>query len=232
MTSRVSIAVIGAGMGGLTAAALLHRAGMDVNLYEQAERFSRVGAGIQMSPNAMKVLRKIDLEPGLREIAFQPGYQLSREWDTGNVNLRFPMGSALEERHGAPYLLLHRGDLHAQLTAAVPEKIIHRGKRLVSFEQTSDKVQMQFADGSSAEADMMIAADGVHSLVRELLFGASHPHYSGRVAHRTTFPAALLNGDTIADCTKWWGPDRHIVIYYTTRARDEIYFVTSVPEEA
>jgi 6-hydroxynicotinate 3-monooxygenase len=91
---------------------------------------------------------------------------------------------------------------------------------------------MRFADGSDARADVMIGADGVHSFVRETLFGAEAPRYTGRVAYRTTFSSTLLNGLHIDPNTKWWGPDRHIVIYYTTSKRDEIYFTTSNPEPA
>jgi 6-hydroxynicotinate 3-monooxygenase len=228
--SKLSVAIIGAGMGGLTAAATFRRAGIEVNVYEQAPQFARLGAGIQMSPNAMKVLRAIGLEDGVRAIAFQPERQYSREFDTGNINLDYPFGKTVEDRYGAPYLLMHRGDLHALLASTVPESHVHRGKKLVGFDQGADGVWMHFADGSQAHADVMVAADGVHSFVRQQLFGDERPHYSGRVAYRTTFPAALMKGETIDDCTKWWGRDRHIVIYYTTKQRDEIYFVTSVPE--
>src|SRR5690606_5073222 len=111
-STKASVAIVGAGMGGLTLAATLLKEGFKVDVYEQAPAFSRLGAGIQMSPNAMKVLRTIGLEPALREIAFQPPAQNSREWDTGDLHLVLEMGDKLEESYGAPYLLLHRGDLH------------------------------------------------------------------------------------------------------------------------
>lgn len=230
MSSKLSVAIIGAGMGGLTAAATFRRAGIEAHVYEQAPEFSRLGAGIQMSPNAMKVLRAIGLEDKVRAIAFQPERQYSREFDTGAINLDYPFGKTAEDRYGAPYLLMHRGDLHALLASAVPAAQIHRGKKLVGFDQGADGVHMDFADGGHARADVMVAADGVHSFVRQQLFGNERPHYSGRVAYRTTFPASLMKSETIDDCTKWWGRDRHIVIYYTTKQRDEVYFVTSVPE--
>lgn len=230
MKSKLNVAIIGAGMGGLTAAATLAIAGIEANVYEQAERFTRIGSGIQMSPNAMKVLRRIGLEDRLREIAFRPEHQLSRDWDTGHVNLDYPFGDTVETRYGAPYLLMHRGDLHALLASVVPEERIHRGRKLVGLDHLPQGVRLTFQDGSTVEADAAIGADGVHSFVRERLFGPQRPIYSGRVAYRTTFPASLLR-NPIDDCTKWWGVDRHIVIYYTTRARDEVYFVTSVPEE-
>jgi len=230
MTSKPKIAIIGAGMGGLTAAATLIAVGFDAEIYEQAGRFSRLGAGIQMSPNAMKVLRKIGLEPAMLKIAFRPPSQYSREWDTGKLLLEVPFGDAIDRRYGAPYLLMHRGDLHALLTAAVPEEKIHRSKKLTGIENGAAGVRLDFADGTTVEADAVIGADGVHSTVRTLLLGVEKPTYTGRVAYRTTFPAKLLGGIEIDHCTKWWGRDRHIVIYFVTHNRDEVYFVTSVPE--
>lgn len=231
MTAKLKVAIIGAGMGGLTAAAILARRGIEADVYEQATQFTRIGSGIQMSPNAMKVLRALGLEEQLRDIAFRPEHQLSRDWDTGHVNLDYPFGDVAEKRYGAPYLLMHRGDLHALLTATVPTERIHRGKKLVGLTHLDRGARLDFEDGSVVEADAVVAADGVHSFIREQMFGREHPTYSGRVAYRTTFPAALLKAP-IDDCTKWWGKDRHIVIYYTTRAKDEVYFVTSVPEPA
>jgi salicylate hydroxylase/6-hydroxynicotinate 3-monooxygenase len=121
---KLSVAIIGAGMGGLTAAATLRRVGIDVQVYEQANTFARVGAGIRQSPNAMKVLRVPGLEAPLRRIAFEPRSWLNREWDSSAPTNEFPLGSSIEECFGAPYLLLHRGDLHAALASIVPGEII------------------------------------------------------------------------------------------------------------
>jgi salicylate hydroxylase/6-hydroxynicotinate 3-monooxygenase len=113
----------------------------------------------------------------------------------------------------------------------VPADIVHLGKKLVRLEQNADRVTLEFADGTREHADAVIGADGVHSVVREILLGPETPYNKGRVAYRAVFPAALMNGLDIGPSrTKWWGEDRHIVIYYTTAKRDEIYFVTSLPE--
>lgn len=227
----LSIAVIGAGIGGLAAAALLKRAGCDVHVYEQATRFARVGAGIQMAPNAMKVLRGLGLDAQLREIAFQAPSAISREWDSGAITSELPLGSEVEARFGAPYLFLHRAELHAAIASAVPETIVHLNRKLVGIEQNAQGVTLAFADGTRETADAVIAADGVHSLVREILLGPEQPRFTGRVAYRTTFPAALMGNQRIAPTrTKWWGPDRHMVVYYVTAKHDEVYFVTSQPE--
>src|SRR5262245_37188230 len=228
MTS--SLAIIGAGMGGLTLAAALHQRGFDVRVYEQAPAFVRLGAGIQMSPNAMRVLRGIGVEPRIRATAFQPRSWTNREWDTGAMKYELPLGADAEAKYGAPYMLMHRGDLHAALVSRVPAERIALGKKLVDLDWAGDGVVLRFGDGTTAHADAVIAADGIHSRVRELWLGAERPNFTGRVAYRTTFPAALLDGLEIDECCKWWGPDRHIVIYYVTAKRDEVYFVTSVPE--
>ncbi|OKO82976.1 FAD-dependent monooxygenase [Bradyrhizobium sp. NAS96.2] len=229
--SRLSVAVIGAGMGGLASAAALSRAGIDVTVYEQAQRFTRLGAGIQIGCNAMKVMRAWDLEPVLRREAFYPRSWNNKEYDTGEVRFDMVFGPSAEQRYGAPYLLGHRGDLHAALASAVPDNLIRLDHRLTAIEQRADRaVTLTFANGHRTTVDAVVAADGVHSFVKERLFGRDEPNFTGRIAYRTVFPAALLNGYPIDDCTKWWGPDRHIVIYYVKPDRSEVYFVTSQPE--
>jgi salicylate hydroxylase/6-hydroxynicotinate 3-monooxygenase len=229
--TKLSVAIVGAGMGGLATAAALHRAGIGVNVYEQAAKFTRLGAGIQIGCNAMKVMRGLGLEPVMRATAFYPRSWNNREYDTGEVRFDMIFGEQAEQRYGAPYLLGHRGDLHSALLSAVPGTAVHLDHRVTGIEQRPDNgVTLRFANGQSVKADAVVAADGVHSSVRETLFGKDEPIFTGRIAYRTVFPAALLNGHKIDDCTKWWGPDRHIVIYYVKPDRSEVYFVTSQPE--
>src|ERR1700681_3840076 len=196
-----------------------------------------MGAGIQQSPNAMKVHRGLGIEARLRDTAFAPATSLNRDAVTGAVTNEHPLGRQVEERYGAPYLTLHRGDLHAALAAIVPSDRVHMGKKLIGVAPDGAGVALGFADGTEVAADAVIGADGVHSLVRDHVQNhsgvAEHPHFTGRVAYRTTFPAARLGGvDVGSSRTKWWGADRHIVIYFVTAARDEVYFVTSQPERA
>jgi len=229
----VSFAIVGAGIGGLATAALLLRAGHRVQVYEQATRFARVGAGIQMAPNAVKVLRHLGLEETLRSTAFQADFAISRTWDTGLETSRLPLGEEVERAFGAPYLFLHRADLHAAIAGIVPSEVVHLGMKLAAIDQGPQGVDLRFTDGTSVRADAVIGADGVHSLVRETLLGPEKPRFTGRVAYRTTYAADRLRGIALDPVrTKWWGPDRHMVVYYVTRARDELYFVTSVPERA
>jgi salicylate hydroxylase/6-hydroxynicotinate 3-monooxygenase len=229
-SQRPSIAIVGAGLGGLTAAATLRQAGFDVRVYEQATRFSRIGAGIQMMPNSMKVLRRIGVEARVRDTSFQPYSHLNRTWDTGEVRRELPMP---EELFGAPYLCMHRADLHEALASVLPANVIELQKRLVALDQQGGQVTLTFEDGSSARADAVIGADGVHSVVRDLIIGPDEPLHKGRIAYRAIFPSALMGGvDVGPSRTKWWGVDRHIVIYYTKPDRSEIYLITSVPEPA
>jgi 2-polyprenyl-6-methoxyphenol hydroxylase-like FAD-dependent oxidoreductase len=228
--AKLSIAIVGAGMGGMTAAATLSRIGFDVRLYEQATRFERIGAGIQMMPNSMKVLRGIGVEERLRQTAFEPYSHLNREWDTGRIKRELPMPESL---FGAPYLCMHRADLHQALSGAVPQDILRLRKKLVGLSESRRRITLSFADGTREHADAVIGADGVHSIVREIIIGPDIPIHKGRIAYRAIFSSALLNGRDIGPSrTKWWGIDRHIVIYYTTATRSELYFVTSVPEPA
>lgn len=229
----MNIAIVGAGIGGLAAAALLKRVGHDVHVYEQAPRFSRVGAGIQMAPNAVKVLRGLGIEERLVRIAFQSEVALSRVWNTGEITSELELGREVEERYGAPYLFLHRSDLHAAIESIVPREIVHLEMKLARLEQDAHEVTLSFTNGVRVRADAVIGADGVHSIIRETLLGPEQPRFTGRVAYRTTFPASRLGDARFTPArTKWWGPDRHMVVYYVTAARDEIYFVTSVPESA
>jgi salicylate hydroxylase/6-hydroxynicotinate 3-monooxygenase len=227
--ARLPIAVVGAGMGGLAVAATLRRTGFtNVHVYEQASRFARIGAGIQMMPNSMKVLRGLGIEAHLRRIAFAPYSHLNRMWDTGEITNELPMPESL---YGAPYLCMHRGDLHDALASIVPQETIHLDRKLAGLEDAGSGVRLRFADGSEAVAELVIGADGVHSTVRDIILGAEKPVNKGRVAYRGVYPASRLGGKDVGPSrTKWWGADRHIVIYYTKSDRSEIYFVTSVPE--
>jgi len=226
----LNVAIVGAGMGGLATAAALRLVGIDVTVYEQASQFARIGAGIQIGCNAMKVLRRLGLEERLRSQSFYPRSWNNRDWCTGDVKFDMIFGETAEAKFGAPYLLAHRGDLHAALASAVPAECIRLSHKLTGLDETGDGMRLTFANGATAVADAVIGADGVHSTVRDILFGISAVNFTGRIAYRTTYPAALLGEHKIGDCTKWWGEDRHIVIYYVKPDRSEVYLVTSQPE--
>src|SRR5262245_56062580 len=223
------IAIVGAGLGGLTCAALLQRAGFAAMVYEQAAAFTRIGAGIILSANVLKVLRRLGLERPLLEVGIAPDAFVSRIWDTGETLFELRLDAASEQRFGGPYINVHRGDLHALLASAVEPGSIVFGHRLVGLESSGARVRLVFANGARHEADIVVGADGIRSKVREVLLGSEPPRFTGHVAQRAIFPTALLGGLPLRDCTKWWGRDRHLLAYFMTQRRDEVYLMGSVP---
>lgn len=232
MKSKLRIAVIGAGLGGPAAAALLQRAGYEVIIYEQSAAFSRIGAGINLSPNVTRILDRIGVCEPLARAGVRSTQWVSRTWDTGELLLDYPMGEALEQRYGAPYLCVHRGDFHALLLDAVAPGTIQFSKRLESLEQAGGVVKLAFTDGTRAEADLVIGADGVRSRCRELLVGLPAPKFSGNVAYRAMLPMDRLAGMEIVDYEKWWGPDQWVFLTYFIRQAREDYFVVAVAPQA
>lgn len=229
MSSATRVAVIGAGLGGLTAAAYLQRAGFAVTVYEQTDSFSRIGAGIILGANAFRPLARIGLGPGLVAAGIKPDTFLSRAWDTGETLYELVLDTASEQRFGGPFLNIHRADLHDLLQSAVNPGSIVFDHRLAGLRETADAVRLHFENGATSEADIVIGADGIRSRVRDILLGAEPPRFTGRVAQRAIFPTARIAGPPIRDCTKWWGADRHILAYFMTGRRDEVYLMGSVP---
>jgi 6-hydroxynicotinate 3-monooxygenase len=229
MSARKTIAVIGAGLGGLSVAGFLQRAGFPVTVYEQAPAFSRIGAGIILSANAMKAFRRLGIEQDLIETGIKPESYVSRAWDSGETMYEIKFDAASEARYGGPYMNIHRGDLHGVLERVVTPGTIAFDHRLVGLDESREAVRLSFENGVRVEADIVIGADGIRSRVRENLLGFEPPRFAGAVAQRAIFPTERLRGSGIADCTKWWGPDRHILPYFMTSRRDEIYVIGVIP---
>jgi 6-hydroxynicotinate 3-monooxygenase len=230
MNANKRIAVVGAGLGGLSAAGFLQRAGFSVTVYEQAPAFSRIGAGIILSANVMKVFRRLGIEQSLVETGIKPQSYVSRAWDTGEKMYEIQFDAASEARYGGPYLNIHRGDLHGVLERVVAPGTIAFNHRLVGLDENNDVVRLSFENGVRVEAEIVIGADGIHSKVRENLLGSEPPRFVGAVAQRAIFPTERLRGFEISDCTKWWGTDRHILPYFMTSRRNEIYVIGVIPE--
>ncbi len=230
MAKKERIAVIGAGMGGVTAALVLQRAGYECTVYEQAGALARVGAGINVGPNATRIFRQLGLESKMLQVGVQPRLKYSREWDTGRFlyTVQIP---ELHAKYGSTFLAFHRGALQDVLCSALEEGTIKFGKRLESLEQRGEDVLMGFSDGSSSTAQIVIGADGVHSRVHALLFSPTPADYYGLVAYRSLIPRSSLGDLQVDDNTKWWAPDRFVITYYTTEVRDELNLVTGSPEE-
>jgi salicylate hydroxylase len=215
----MKIAIIGAGIGGLTAAACLLRDGHAVKVYEQAHTLGEVGAGIQMSANATKVLTAIGLGETLEMIGVKPQAFEFRRFDTGEHLHRIPIGARHTEMHGATYYQVHRGDLHAALVSAVTSvapQCIELNRQAQSVEDLSDSAQVVFADGSSTRADLVVGADGIKSVVRKSILGDDKPEFTGHVAWRLVVPTDRIPKELRTDVvsTVWCGPKNHAVTYY------------------
>jgi salicylate hydroxylase len=209
------VIVIGAGIGGLSAALTLRRAGLDVRVFEQAAELREVGAGIQISPNASRILYRLALEQPMLRAGVRPYAVIFRRWDDGRELARQPLADACERNFGAPYYNFHRADLLDLLSAAVPTGVLHLDHRCVGLTQHSDRVEVQFHNGATADADVVVGADGIHSTVRKAIIGPESPRFSGHVAYRGLVPADRVAhlGLELA-VTAWWGPEHHFVNYY------------------
>jgi salicylate hydroxylase len=218
MTEVPKVAVVGAGLGGLTAAIALRQRGFDVTIYEQAPQLGEIGAGIQLSPNAMRVLIGLGLDQTFEAIAFEPNRHVVRNGKTGSLVSATQMKGTFRAQYGAGYFGAHRADLHAVLQRAVPADCVRLNAKCTAVRQIADHAILAFADGSEASADIVIGADGIRSSVREALFGPDAPRFTGHIVWRGLVPtSALPKGLVDPDMTAWFGPRGTVVCYYVRR---------------
>lgn len=231
---KIEIAVIGAGLGGAAAAALLNKCGFSVHAFEQAPAFDRLGAGIHIGPNVMKVFRHLGVMDTLSKIGSHPDYWYSRDGRTGDYQSEIKLGEFALKEYGAPYITIHRGDLHAVQMELLPEGHVHFDHRLVSLEEREDGVMLHFENGRSVLAQLVVGADGINSAIRENLLGPEKPRYSGWIGHRALVDVEKLraSGLEFEACVKWWWEkSRHIMAYDTKGDGSEYYYVTGVPDQ-
>ncbi|MBN3756293.1 NAD(P)-binding protein [Paraburkholderia sp. Tr-20389] len=225
----MKIGIIGGGIGGLAAAIALRKAGHRVSVFEQAERFGRVGADINLTPNAVRALDGLGVGAQLRETAARPNARISRMWDTGEETSRLAMSDEAERKYGAPQLTMHRADVMAALERALAPGELQLGARSVGFDHADGEARVTLADGSTHAFDLLLGADGIHSGVRKHLFGDEHPQFTGIVSYRAVVPAERLSGGDLGAFVKWWGPtdDLQIVTFPLNRGRDVFIFATT-----
>jgi salicylate hydroxylase len=230
----MKIVIAGAGIGGLTAGVALLKRGFDVTILEQAQALKEIGAGVQLAPNATRVLYQIGVGERLEGLACEPPGKRVRLWNTGQSWRLFDLGAASRDIYGFPYFTLHRADLHQALADAVyalSPNAIHLGEKVEGVKQTGGKVEVTTVQGNVYEADLLIGADGVHSRVRRALFGPDEPVYSGVMAWRGVIDAEKLPEHLrSAYGTNWVGPGAH-VIHYPLRGHKLINFVGAVERD-
>ncbi len=222
------VLIAGAGIGGLTAALALLRSGCEVDVYEQAPELREVGAGLQLSANGSRVFYELGLADELKAISCEAAGKEIRLWNTGETWKLFDLGAVSIERYGYPYFTLYRPDLIESLARAVRREkadAIHLGTKCTGFNQDSHHVEIDLANGLSVTADALIGADGVHSQVRQGLFGADQPAFTGIIAWRGVIPMERLPGHMARMVgTNWVGPGGH-VIHYPLRGGKLMNFV-------
>lgn len=229
----LNIAIAGAGIGGLTAAIALHRAGHQVTVFEQSKAFLRVGADINLTPNAVRALDGLGVGAAVRIPAARPTHRISRMWDSGEETSRLEMSNAAEQKYGAPQLTIHRADLLAALADVFPLEQVQFAKRAERVEQGDDGITLHFKDASQHRCDVLIGADGIHSVVRNALFGEEHPRFTGVVAYRAVVPVEwVAHVPNIQAFTKWWGPNpqSQIVTFPLNQGKDIFIFATTAQD--
>jgi 2-polyprenyl-6-methoxyphenol hydroxylase-like FAD-dependent oxidoreductase len=228
MPDRPRVLIAGAGIGGLSAALALLRRGFDVAVFEQAKELKEVGAGVQISANGTRVLDALGVLAPLRRLACEASGKEIRLWNSGRTWKLFDLGAVSVERYGFPYLTVYRPDLLGALADGVrAEKpdAIRLGSRVVGLGHRGDTVVIELEGGARAEGDVLIGADGVHSKIREALFGEHDATFTGLMAWRATVPMDRLPAHMNRPVgTNWVGPGRHVV-HYPVHRRELMNFV-------
>jgi salicylate hydroxylase len=219
---RPRVAVIGAGIGGLAATCALRERGLEAEVYERAAELGEVGAGLQLGPNAVKVLRALGIEDRLRPLAFEPTNIVSVAWDDAHLRFREPLKAVATSQFGAPYLTAHRTDVHTLLLAKLPRDTIHLEAQCTAACMHGDTAVAVFADGRTLEANIIVGADGINSAVRESLFGAQPARFTQQMAWRCIVPidhvpTQIGPGQSVSigrdEYVGWIGPDGHVICY-------------------
>jgi salicylate hydroxylase len=233
--SRTRVIVAGAGLGGLTAALALLDRGFEVQVLEQARALGPVGAGIQLSANATRVLYQLGLGPALERVTIEPGGKCIRLWSTGQQWRLFDLGGESIARWGYPYLMLYRPDLHQVLIDGLAQRdpaALVLGAKVADVAEDASGVRVTLADGRVLEADALVGADGVHSIVRAKRIAEDKPRFSGCIAWRGVIPIGSLPASMQGpEGVNWVGPGRH-VIHYPVHGGELVSFTGIVEKQS
>jgi len=226
------ILIVGAGIGGLTAALALLRDGHDVAVCEQVEKLAELGAGVQISANGARVLFALGLEDAIRAVWSEPAGKEIRLWNSGETWKLFDLGAESVARYGAPYFMIHRADLHTALIDAVcalKPDAIRLGARATDFKDDGKTVTLHLASGEHMTGDALIGADGVHSRIRNILAGDDKAEFTGCMAWRGLVPVEQLPAHMRRNVgVNWVGPGGHVINYFLRRG--EIFNFVGIVE--
>src|SRR5712691_8305288 len=216
------IVIIGGGIGGLAAAVALRQRGFEVRVYERASTIAEVGAGLQVGPNAVKVLYALGLKEALHRSAFEPTNMVSITWDDASLRHRVPLKAIATQEYGAPYMTAHRAHIQAMLHETLPDNVITLNASCVGAETRGKTAVARFADGREAEGDVVIGADGIRSAIRAQHFGADRPRFTEMMCWRCMVPIEHVptkfgpNGSVElarGEYFGWLGPNGHVICY-------------------
>jgi salicylate hydroxylase len=227
MASTLSVAIIGGGIGGLFAANALSMRGLQAAVYEQATALGEVGAGVFLTPNAVRHLRRVGLGPAVERWGARVGASSGyfRHDGTPVAPVQVTDASGWNATFG-----MHRADFVDFLAANLPPGIVHTGHRAVGFEQNDDRARVEFANGAIVEADVVVAADGIHSELRPHVFPPSKPVFHGTISYRGLVPHERLPGWPMDRWQMWAGPSRHFLVF-PVRHGTMVNYVGFVPTD-
>ncbi|WP_129782458.1 FAD-dependent monooxygenase [Peristeroidobacter soli] len=221
MTAKPTILIAGAGLGGLTAAIALAQSGFKVQVFEQAQQLGEIGAGVRIHPNGFRALAGLGLKEAILKDCYTPKCREIRVWNTGYCASAPFSVDAVVSRYGYPGIAMHRADLHAVLVnalEALQPGAVQVSSKVAGFEQTNDGVQLSLADGRRYKADVLVGADGLHSVIRKQLFGASKAEFTGTISWRGIIPVDSLPEGARTFCGQgWMGLNGHWVVYRIRR---------------
>ena len=230
---KARILIAGAGIGGVVAALALQQRGFEVEIFEQAAELRELGAGLRIAPNGSRVLQALGLGAAIENIVALATHREMRLFNTGEA-WRVEDFAANAKRFGSPYWGVHRGDFHSVLVHALANRApgaVRLGARAIGCEQNADGVTLLLEDGARVHGDALIGADGVHSLVRELLFGSGRATFTGFMAWRGVVPMERLPERLRQrHMAVWIGPHGHVVTYPLRRG-ELLNFVTAIERD-
>ena len=226
MASSCRIAIVGGGLAGLAAAQSLKVFGIETEVFEAAPALGEIGAAVNISPQAVKALQAIGLADEIAAVGTASPGIYTRNMQTGEF-LEFHDRHKAAQRFGAPYFTFHRADLLDALATGLDRNAIHLGHRLVGLEEQSDRVGLAFENGARVEAEFVIGADGVRSVIRHALYGADNPTYTGQMVWRALLNSADVPFEAVEPTghVQWVGPGCHLLAYYI-RGKKMVNIVT------